>query len=248
MEDANTNDATNTNQLLALRQQQANTAQINELLAASQDAMICGPTCQKNKESMKLKQQYDDAELNLRTAPAQVEESRRNFLVYSEGTHGYDSIKRDDLTIEADEIANELTDVLEKDVRSAIASADYYNTAVINSDATKELYNTYVEQNEELLLKIGNRQGDILTNDRKTYYEETASDALYNWYMVWIVVFYILLIVFVATNIRIATTGLIVLWIILALFPIIGPTIINWIAASVESVYKMRPIDVYNNL
>lgn len=244
----NINDAVAANPDLFASHQQANTDQINELMAASQDALMCGPTCKKNKKSADLKQAYDDAELNLRTAPAQVIESRRKFLVYSEGEHGYDAVKRDDLTIEADEIANELTDVLKTDVKSAIAGVDYYNTAVINSDATKELYNTYVEQNEELLLKIRNQQGDIITNDRKTYYEESASDELYNWYMVWIAVYYILFIVFVAINISMATAGLIVTWIILALFPIIGPTVINWVAASVMGVYKMRPIDVYNNL
>jgi len=35
----------------------------------------------------------------------------------------------------------------------------------------KDLLNQYLEKNELLKLKLRERHGDILTNDRKTYYD-----------------------------------------------------------------------------
>ena len=75
-----------------LNQQQINQQKINELLDKSADAIMCGPSCQKLRITEELKQKYLDAETNMQTAPVKLEESKKNYYVYSEGSSYYDNM------------------------------------------------------------------------------------------------------------------------------------------------------------
>ena len=68
-----------------LQKQQVSQDKINELLEKSAEAMMCGPTCQKLKITEELKQKYLDAQTNIQTAPTKLEQTKKNYYIYSEG-------------------------------------------------------------------------------------------------------------------------------------------------------------------
>ena len=56
--------------------------------------------------------------------------------------------------------------------------------------------NTLNEENAVLQKKIEDAQSDIITNDRKSYYESQGYDVLVTWFYVYCAIYLILLVVF----------------------------------------------------
>ena len=80
-----------------LDKQQITQEKINELLNLSTEALMCGPDCQKQKISDELKQKYLDAENNMETAPIKLEETKKNYYIYTEGRPYYDNMREEEL-------------------------------------------------------------------------------------------------------------------------------------------------------
>ena len=54
---------------------------LSSLLEKSATALVCGPHCQKEKKEQALKSKYLAAETSIQTAPVELEQSRKNYLV-----------------------------------------------------------------------------------------------------------------------------------------------------------------------
>ena len=187
----------NGNKETLLQRQQISQDKINELLEKSSEAIMCGPSCQKLKVSEELKQKYLDAETNMQTAPIKLEQSKKNYYIYTEGRPYYDSIKEEDLNKKANTISQLLEENFNDEISSAKTMNTYLNTALINSENTKDLLKEYLEKNQLLKIKLRERHGDILTNDRKTYYETDAYDRLVLWYRFFWWIYYIIVLMMI---------------------------------------------------
>lgn len=254
-----------------LQKQQVSQDKINELLEKSAEAMMCGPTCQKLKITEELKQKYLDAQTNIQTAPVKLEQTKKNYYIYSEGRPYYDNMLEKELTEKAEKIAILLSENFNDEIASALTMNNYLNTALINSSYTKELLNDYTEKNKEVQLLLRDRHGDILTNDRKTYYETDALHSLKKWYRLWWYLYYILVIVLVLAFILSPSkidvlsiaeiNGILTLLInvdniikktivviLLIFYPYYIDYIVNWIKGVFLFVYNRLPKNVYNNL
>ena len=175
-----------------LQNQQLNQDKINDLLNKSAEALLCGPDCQKMKITDELKQKYLDAETNIQIAPIKLEQTKKNYYVYKEGRPFYDNMLEEELKQKAEKISELLGETFNEEVSSANTMNQYLNTALINSEYTSELFKKYTSDNQELKLQLRNSRGDILTNDRKTYYETEALTQLKLWYRFWWYIYYML--------------------------------------------------------
>jgi hypothetical protein len=240
------------NKQTLLQRQQISQDKINELLEKSSQSIMCGPSCQKLKVSEELKQRYLDAETNIQTAPIKLDQSKKNYYIYTEGRPYYDNMKEEELKKKADTISQTLAENFNNEVSSADTMNTYLNTALINSENTKELLKEYLEKNQILKLKLRERHGDILTNDRKTYYETEALEGLQLWYLLLWRIYYLLVIVFLLALVLSPSNTTILIKIFLAVFFIFFPYlfhiavmlwvyIVNWIS-------NIMPKNVYNNL
>ena len=128
----------------------------------------------------------------------------------------------------------------------------FYNTELINSKNTQELYNVYLIKNKDLDGDIKDFHGDVLTNERKTYYEMGALEVLVNWnhfllYMYFTLFFsFILGIVFSKSTIPKYQS--ILLTILLGLYPFIIIPIVQKIISWFTYVRNLYPKNVYNSL
>ena len=131
-----------------LKKQQASTEKLTSLLEKSLNTLSCGPTCQKIKIGKTLNQKYLDAQTNMRTAPVQLETTRKNFYVFTEGRPYYDDMLEKELKKKAAILAKTLAENFHEEISNAIMMNSYYNTELTNSSYTKELYAIYLEKNK----------------------------------------------------------------------------------------------------
>lgn len=127
-----------------------------------------------------------------------------------------------------------------------------YNSLYLNLNNVLELLIKYLKETYNLEKDIKNTSSDILTNDRKTYYEEQSIDRLktfYNWmkYLyILIKIIHLICIFVIPTNLSIQKH--ILIFILLSLYPfIIDPifNLLNWIYQKIVSII---PKNVYKTL
>jgi len=233
-------------------QQQQIQAKMSALLKQSAQALVCGPDCQRIKISGELKQKYLDAETNLQTAPIKFEQSKKNYYTYTEGSSYYNNLQEEELKQKAESIAKLLGENFNEELTNAFIMNKYYNTALINSNHTSELYKNTLQKNEALKLKLRNRYGDILTNDRKTYYETDALERLKLWYKFWWYVYYFLILIFLLSMILAPSQITMFYKSIILILLIFYPYYINYILSYIYNGYKILydniPKNIYNNL
>jgi hypothetical protein len=242
----------NPNAQSLLQSQQLSQEKINEMLEQSSQAIMCGPECQKAKVSEDLKQKYLDAETNMQTAPMQLDQSKKNYYVYTEGRAYYDNMQEQELIKKADTIAEVIKENFNKEVANANVMNDYLNTALINSKNTTDLLNDFIRKNQSMKSKLRQKRGDILTNDRKTYYETEAIDRLGLWYSFYWYIYYIMMVVlllaFMFSPSGLSIIPKLVIFAILLFYPYYVDYINRWIYGQLVWAHNSIPKNVYNNL
>jgi len=235
-----------------LKDQQISQETINNLLEQASNATLCGPTCQKIRVSQELKQKYLDAETNMQTAPINLEQSRKNYYVFTEGQTEYENMNEKELVTKATTISELIEQNFNNEVTNANTMNILLNTALTNSEHTIKLFEDYLEKNKTLKLKIKEKHGDILTNDRKTYYETEALDNLKSWYKFFLIMYFILIIILCLSLVFASHNLSIMKCIIISVLTIFYPLYINhfvkWIYSLWISFVNRLPKNVYNDL
>jgi lipopolysaccharide export LptBFGC system permease protein LptF len=240
------------NQKNLLKKQQISQDKINQLLELSSQELICGPDCQQKKISTELKQKYLDAQTNLQTAPINLENTKKNYYVYTEGGPFYDNMLETELQQKADTISTLLSENFNSEVSDANVMNVYLNTALINSKYTTELLENYLEKNKQLKLQLKERYGDILTNDRKTYYETDALNTLTFWYKLFWYIYYVLVLIlilaFIFSTNDFSRTTKIIIGALVIFYTYYIDYIVRWVYGLWKLLISRLPKNVYNNL
>jgi hypothetical protein len=225
---------------------------LNTLLETSMNTLLYSPSQQRQRVERELEQKYIDAQMSLETAPIVLEDTKRNYYVFKEGENYYNEMLETELTNKA----NELTKLIKNNFRGQIRNAkilyNYYENDMINSNNSKELYNKYKKENKYLEKQITDEYGDILTNNRKTYYSNEALDRLKLWYRFMWYIYYILVIVltlgFLLVDSNLNKISKILITIIMLVYPYIIDPILRWFYKQFKLLYNKLPKNVYNNI
>ena len=152
--------------------------------------------------------------------------------------------------------ANKISTLVSENFDSEISDANvmnlYLNTALINSKYTTELLENYLEKNKNLKLQLKERYGDILTNDRKTYYETDALNTLTFWYKLFWYIYYVLVIilvlVFIFSSIDLPKMTKIIISILVIFYTYYIDYVVRWVYGLWKLLISRLPKNVYNNL
>ena len=228
-----------------------NTGNINKFDNAN-TALYCDETCQALRTNQDLKEQYLKAKDNLLTAPAQVESTFKNFLVYSQGEDVYNKYTEQELKRQADEIVETYNSEFQDKINNIKLSIGTYNGLLLNFAHIVDLYSKIVEENKTLELKVKSTSSDILTNDRKTYYEDQVIYNLYFYYFIMIILYIIILIVF-AVSIFLYPSNTprktnIIMLILLIIYPFISTHIFIFFMEIYNKIMGVLPSNVYHDL
>jgi hypothetical protein len=227
-----------------LQNQQKLSNQINKLLEASSDSMLCGPSCQRERQLTELKQKYLDSETNLQKAPLQLEDAREKYLVLKDGESGYNKIRFKELEQKADSITNEIQKKFNEQIKNVDVLNNYLDTELTNSLNTEELLTTYKIKDDKLKAGIGQQVNDVITNDRKSYYENQELDRIKLWNNI-LNTIYLISLIFLTIEVLFTNAVKVPIKIFIILTFYLYPFIINWIVIFIWNIIKKMYSMIY---
>jgi len=219
--------------------------QINKIFQEISQANACGPDCQRDNNIKDLEKQYKSAQDNIKTAPKKLYDAEKQYYVASEGTAGYNEMVYTRAIDTADKIGNELFKKFNELVNSGIELMNSFSNVNKNYQNLSELYDKLSSENKKLYDKIQNKESDIVTNDRKTFYENQKYDSSHKWHYRFLWAFYILLatytIVYIMAewknpNVRGFRTHMFIIF-LLMLYPYLSTMIFNVITEYYDTPY-----------
>lgn len=234
----NSSSTVSASQTQALLSKQLTTnGDISKLLNTALETITSNPAYQKQQITSELQQNLNNAQYNAQTAPLQLQNAKKYYYVYTKGRQYYNGMLEKELEGAASKITQQLTNKFNEEVQIAKTMNSYFNMNEINSENTVELYEDYVKKNTEMREIIKASRGDVLTNDRKTYYETEALNQLKTVQTVMQYIYWFLLVTFIV-SIFISSSNLSRKQQIgLVIFFILYPFVINKIVMSVYNYY-----------
>lgn len=237
---------------LSIEQQASTaTAQVNALIAHSNEQLMCGPACQKEKNISDLQEKYVGAQNNLKTAPKQLEEAKQNYYKALEGQAGYNKLVLDKVTADAKKVTTTLKTEFDSSSKEVDNLIGIYSTLKSNYNNVNNLSLEYENNNIKMGKILKKIRGDIITNDRKTYYEQQSIDGLTWWYNWFRIIYIVLVIGFIILLLFKSQWWLYKILIILVVifYPVYISPIIMYILKCVQSIGSIiLPKDVYLSL
>lgn len=167
----------------------------NSFIESANNTISCGSECQKNNTIQQLKDKLVQAESNLVLAEPEFEIAQKNYYTYVSGQSGYNQLIQKELNEQAELVIKKFKDNYKSETGKIDTELGTLNGLLINYRNIVDLYIQYKEENIELTKELKDGNGDILTNDRKTYYENQQIDGLNTiyYYIIWIIYIIILI-------------------------------------------------------
>jgi len=224
----------------------------NDLIKNANSIISCGPDCVKEKTAAELKQEYETAQYNKNNSQYNVSTAAKNYITFTQGQSGYNDYLDQELSKKADTISNNYNTNFTNNINIIKNNINTFKSLFLNANNVSDLYEKYKHENDILENSLKNKSADIITNDRKTYYEEEGISKLDNYYkfFLWIYFFvvfiFLLSIIFVDTDVKLYTR--ILIFIVLVIYPFIIMFVFNFIKNVVNRIKDYIPSNAYRNI
>jgi hypothetical protein len=224
--------------------------QFDTLMTQAAQAMSCDSEFKKKKTTDDLKQKYLDAKTNLTTAPDQVTSTMKNYMLFADGQPAYDEYLDKTLAANAALIATKFKTKFTEDSGKLLSGVKTYNGLLINLNNVVELYTKYKLENKKLFKQLKDDSSDVLTNARKTYYQDQGIDTLKFLYYYFLITIYIICVIgFGVSNFafpsKFAWTARVGILIVLIILPFICTWILAFVINSLHKIYSFLPKNVH---
>lgn len=170
---------------------QFNFNNFNSFLKAASQQIACGTECQQQKQAAQLKTNYLNAQSNLHLAKPQYDIAKKEYYTYVDGQSGYNQMMEQEYTNKSEKISNTFKKKYNDEINKIKSLLKTYKGLWVNLNNIVDLYEQYKSENLYLFKKLKIDSNNILTNERKTYYEDQNIDNLNTFY------YYILLVIYV---------------------------------------------------
>jgi hypothetical protein len=173
-------------------------ATANSMAQQASNALICGPDCQQRNTEATLRQQYTDASTNIITAPAQLIQAEKNYYTFT-GSHGgetYNTFLDGKYQKIADDLKIDINSNFGDEITAAIGLNNTYNTLYINYQNIQDRFDNLHQENIDIDNQIKLLASDMITNDRKSFYEMQGYENLSGWYKFFLWIYIILVVAF----------------------------------------------------
>jgi molybdopterin-guanine dinucleotide biosynthesis protein A len=137
-----------------------------------QTMVTCDGPCLQQKEAENLKQKMEDAKTNITTAPSQFQVAEKNYITFTQGEEAYNEFYEEQLNDKADGIINTYQAKFDETTQKIQTQIDIYQGIFINFNNVADLYLNYKKENSELEKDLRKTTNDVLTNERKTFYQD----------------------------------------------------------------------------
>ena len=237
----------------ANNQNKNNLDKFNSMIDQATAAISCDSECQNQQKDEQLKQAYLDAQTNLATAPNNVYVSRQNYVVFDQGQPAYDELIDSELLQQAQQLTSYYKINFTDESQNIIFNTNTYSGLLINLKNIFDLFLKYKEENIKLFKQLKDETNDVLTNDRKTYYQDQGIDNLKFYYHYFFLLIYIITILaYIIYNVMYPSQFSILLRIIFLVLMILLPFISTWILGKIigiiYAIYNLLPKNAHKEI
>lgn len=229
-----------------------NLDKFNSLIEQASQAISCGKECQEEKTMSELREKYERAQFNRINADHIERIAEKQYITYAEGEEGYDEYITKVLNTKANQIAQNIRGFFMKNIQELKEKINDYDNLNANYSNIEELHEKYRDENGELFVDLKQKYSDVITNNRKTYYEDQSIDTLQNIYYILLFIYITGVIVFVVSLFLYPTNRSIgqniILFIIMALYPFVSLYIFQRLYELYNFIVSLLPKNVYKNL
>lgn len=228
------------------------TVNINALFSQLQKSLECGPECQESEERERLQQKFRNAQTLVSSAPERLRVAQKNYITYTQGEGAYRDLIEEQLAKRADEVINKFKARKEKLIQNIKTQLETYNGLRINYKNIVDLYFKYKEENVMLTKQLKESVNDVLTNDRKTYYQDQEIDKLKMYYSYFILTVYVICVIFYVVYAfgyasKIDWKKRLGIFIVLIFLPFFSTYLLGLIIYVSHLIYGVIPKNVYKN-
>jgi len=172
---------------------------LNSIVNQTSDSVMCGPgtECEKRKTGDDLEKKYEAAQINIQTAPSQLDKTEKDYYVYTKGQAVYNQMLEGKIDSGAISKIADIQSAFNTSIENVEQLDSVLHSLTIHYKNELDLYSKYDTENKSLTQKIEEIGADTITNDRKTYYESENYEYLGTWYFVWKWIYIILCIVLI---------------------------------------------------
>jgi len=224
----------------------------NNLLEQARSAVTCDSDCQHRQKSQELKEKYLAAKAQVASGPNDADVAEKKYLLFTQGQSGYNDHLDITLNAKADKIVEMFLEKFKDEVKNVTSSVSTYHSLFINHTNVVDLYKTYKKENIILEKKVKNDSSDIMTNERKTFYEDQGIDSLNLYYYIMSIVYIITLVGF-AISIYFAPSAFSIMTkcgilAVLIVLPFISSRIVSSIVSAANKIYDAMPKNAHLNV
>lgn len=222
----------------------------NTMVNQATDAILCNADCRKQRQSDLLEQKLTEAKVNLQTAPQQYQVAEKNYVTFTQGTGAYNELRDKKLQEAADKIATAFLENFNEDLSLVNSQINTYEGLLINYRNVLDLFKKYATENAKLKKELKEEANDVLTNERKTFYEDQNIGSLKNVYFYFLLVIYIIFTIsfgifsFTFPSQKSMVTRILTFAFLLML-PFFSTWILGMFIALCYAIYNMLPKNVY---
>jgi hypothetical protein len=224
--------------------------QINSLFSELQKMVGCNGPCLEKREAQKLKQKMEAAKTNIITAPNQLQVAQKNYVVFAAGEGAYNELREKQLKERANKIVDKYKEKYDEITQKIKSGIETYQGIFINLKNVNDLYLKYKQENAEFVKKVKMNANDILTNERKTFYQDQQVDVLKFYY------YYVLIVIYIICVLGFGIFSLIypskidwkirlAIFISLNLLPFLSTWLLGVVVYIFYSLYNLLPKNVY---
>lgn len=217
--------------------------------ARRKGAEVCGAQCQREKKITELRQIYEVKKTNEETADQQLLAAHKNWITYEYGRDRWKQIQTEKFRKEAEKWKRATMSNWYKSTREIGEDIDNYGELFNTLTELEDFYKRMIISNEVLQKEYDAERNDIVTDDRKAFYEMQGSDELKWWHywMKWLYIF--IIIAFILACFLTPTTYSWKVRIALIVLLLVYPVVISYISlssfASIRAALQMLPYNTY---
>jgi hypothetical protein len=208
--------------------------QLNAVLKKLADLVSCNTNkCKKEKKIEELKKKLLTEQLNAATAQIQLQNAERNLLLFQGGMAKYNKKIKADFESQAYQIAETFNQNFQEEISNVTTNIDTYQSLLSNYTNVLELNQRITKENLLIKKEIAITSGNIITNNRRSIYENQIIDHLHYWYG-WIKFLYILIIIGYVIGLFLLPwetprRNYIIILILLCIYPFIINPLVYWL-------------------
>jgi hypothetical protein len=224
----------------------------NNFIKKATDVITCDAECEKQKKNEQLKKIYLDSKTKILTAPSDSRVAQKNYVTFAEGESAYNELNEQQLMEKAKSITSKFKTSFDNDITNTNLKLGSYNGLLTNFKNVEELHSKYVHDNIDIANDLKIKKSDIMTNDRKTYYEDQNIDSLKFYYKIFIGIYIFIIVVFTISVFFVPSKTNIKLKIFILSFLILYPFISLWLSKIVMKlqnyILNVLPKNVYKDI